>query len=200
MRSIAKADLSLQRFEERLSRYRPSEVRLLTPERAAVAVLLRFERAAPDVLLMRRVARADDRWSGHVSFPGGRAEPGDASLLDTAVREAREEVGLDLVASARPLGRLDGIRAIARGRFLPMSITPFVFLQTRAEEPTLGEEAARTFWLPLDRVVAGDLDDRHVVRFGPVSRAFRCWRFGDDVVWGLTYRMIRNLLSVVGAA
>jgi hypothetical protein len=48
-----------------------------------------------------------DPWSGHVAFPGGRAEPGDASPWHTAARETWEETGLDLLAAGRLLGTLD---------------------------------------------------------------------------------------------
>ncbi|MDD9892235.1 MAG: NUDIX domain-containing protein, partial [Gammaproteobacteria bacterium] len=61
--------------------------------RSAVCVLLREHEAQNEVLLMRRAIREGDPWSGHVSFPGGRMDPEDASALATAKRELREEVG-----------------------------------------------------------------------------------------------------------
>ena len=59
---------------------------------AAVAVIV-----APDpdaVLLIRRAERSGDPWSGHIGLPGGRLDPADQSLRDTALRETREETGL----------------------------------------------------------------------------------------------------------
>ncbi len=190
-------DLSLARIERRLAAHRArSPSRVLTPKRAAVAALLRYEREAPDVLLMQRATRSGDRWSGQISFPGGREEDHDEDLLATAVRETREEVGVDLASSARLLGRTDAVRAIARGKVLPMSITPFVFVETAPSQLALNHEAVAAFWFPLGRAASGELDDTYEYRAGPVHLSLPCWRFEDRVVWGLTHRMLRSLIEL----
>lgn len=191
-------DWSADAIERRLIDYRAQDPSpLLTPRRAAVAALLRFDRRAPEVLLMRRAVHETDRWSGHVSLPGGREEPGDADLVATAVRETREEVGIDLARAGRLVGRIDGVRAVAKGQLLPMSITPYVFEQVQPVEPVLGPEATETFWLPLDRAANGELDGVFAYRSGPLSLDLPCWRYEDRVVWGLTYQMLRDLIRVV---
>jgi 8-oxo-dGTP pyrophosphatase MutT (NUDIX family) len=80
-----------------------------TPRRAAVALVLRVPvgAAGPELLLVKRAEYPGDPWSGHVAFPGGRAEPDDASPWHTAARETWEETGLDLLAAGRLLGTLD---------------------------------------------------------------------------------------------
>jgi 8-oxo-dGTP pyrophosphatase MutT (NUDIX family) len=191
-------DLSLERFEARLASHQPGDPILALPgRRAAVAAVLRFDRGPAEVLLMKRATRDDDRWSGQVSMPGGRHDDRDPDLVATAIRETREEVGLDL-ARARLLGRLDGVQAIARGKALPMTITPFVFAQEEAQAPVLGDEAAAAFWLPLDRAASGALDDTYRWHLGPVPVPMPCWRWDGFVVWGLTYRMLDGLLTLVG--
>jgi 8-oxo-dGTP pyrophosphatase MutT (NUDIX family) len=170
---------------------------LVAPKGAAVAAILRFVDDRAEVLLMKRASRGNDRWSGQVSFPGGREEPDDPDLLATAVRETREEVGLALNDCARLIGRLDMVRAIGQGRFLPMAITPYVFLQTRDDPMTLNDEAELTFWLPLDQVVSGDLAGTHEYKMGPIPMHFPCWNYSGQVVWGLTYKMIEALLDIV---
>jgi 8-oxo-dGTP pyrophosphatase MutT (NUDIX family) len=189
--------LSLARIAARVAPYRPEPVPPGRPQRAAVAALLRFPRGGAEVLLMQRAEHPEDRWSGHVSFPGGRWDGGDADLRATVVRETREEVGIDLDASARLLGVLQPLRAIARGRFLPMTITPFVFEQVREQGLVLNAEATGAFWLPLDAARRGALDDRYEYRLGPLPLTFPCWRYQGHVVWGLTYQMLHDLFRVV---
>jgi 8-oxo-dGTP pyrophosphatase MutT (NUDIX family) len=195
---VPEADLSLPRFVARLEPYRPGPpLRRSRMQRAAVAALLRFPRGAAEVLLMQRAEHPEDRWSGHVSFPGGRWDEGDVDLRATVVRETREEVGIDLESSARLLGALSPIRAVARGRILPMTIAPFVFHQQVEQDIVLSAEATDWFWLPLDEVQRGALDDRYEYRLGPLPLTFPCWRYQGHVIWGLTFQMLRNLLRTV---
>lgn len=158
---------------------------------AAVACIFH---AADDlrVLLMRRAAREGDRWSGQVSFPGGHAEERDADLGDTAMRETREEVGVRLDRT-RLLGRLPTRRAKARGRPVRTAITPFVFRLEAPPPLVLGPEAAHAFWFPLERAANGDLDDELLLPAGGGQVRLPAWRFESDLVWGLTYEMLREL-------
>jgi 8-oxo-dGTP pyrophosphatase MutT (NUDIX family) len=168
------------------------------PRRAAVAAVLRRAARLPEVLLMTRVEHELDPWSGHVSFPGGTRSVEDRDLLQTAVRETREEVGLDLSRSARLLCQLAPVPAIARGRRLSMDITPFVFRLDRSPRFSLNEEAHEVFWLPLEQVVSGALDGSYEWSDGRQVRRLACWRFEGRIIWGLTHRMIGDLLAVFG--
>ena len=170
---------------------------LLVKDRAAVAAVLRFSEGAPEVLLMQRAVREGDRWSGHVSFPGGRAQESDPDLLATAVRETLEEVGLDLREDATLLGRLDGLQAVARGRLLPMSITPYVFVLERERPFTLSDEAESVFWLPLRAAAAGELDATYEWKSGPISLPLPAWHWQERTVWGLTFQMLMSLVELV---
>ena len=85
------------------------------------------------------------RGRGTWASPGGAAEPGDADLAATAVRETLEETGLDLARDGERLGALDEVTALARGRPVDLVIAPFVFRLRRrldgAPEPRGGEPA-----------------------------------------------------------
>src|SRR5436305_6313309 len=91
-------------------RLRPRLAPTTTARSAAVLVLL-FPGADADarVVLTERLTY-DGHHSGEVSFPGGKAEPGDVDAAATALREAAEEIGLDgSAADVRVVGRLDEV-------------------------------------------------------------------------------------------
>jgi 8-oxo-dGTP pyrophosphatase MutT (NUDIX family) len=166
-------------------------------QRAAVALILRLGPTGGEALLMKRSEHEGDPWSGHISLPGGRFEDHDRELLTTATRETHEELGVDLRRSCRLLGALPSTYAGSRGKLLPLAVTPFVFLEELAIAPTRSREAQATFWLPLDEARRGDLDQDFVYTGVDPPLTFPSWRYRDHVVWGLTYKILRNFLDVV---
>lgn len=168
-------------------------------KRAAVAVVLRpgSTGGSPDLLLMRRADHPRDPWSGQVSLPGGRHEEVDPDLVATAKRETLEEVGVDLDAHGSLLGSLRPMRARARGRVVPMEVAPFVFGLDAPVTPVAGEEASEVFWLPLEPVLLGELDHPFDYRQGEIRRELPSWRYEGRVVWGMTHRIVTDLLGIL---
>jgi 8-oxo-dGTP pyrophosphatase MutT (NUDIX family) len=166
--------------------------------RAAVAVIVRDGEAGLEILFIRRADHPDDPWSGQMAFPGGRAEPGDADLLATAVRETLEETGIDLARAADALGPLDEVRAMARMRPMDLAITPFVFRLRAPVTPTLSDEVRSLHWLALDDLVRPDLRSTMDYAHRDGVLRFPCLRVQDLVIWGLTYRMFLGLLERMG--
>jgi 8-oxo-dGTP pyrophosphatase MutT (NUDIX family) len=160
--------------------------------RAAVAVLLHDEPAGPRVLLMKRTERAGDPWSGHISLPGGRFDAHDADLLETAIRETREELGIEL-AGARLLGNLPTLSPLSAGP-IGVEVTPFVFVTHEPVEPQLSAEAAAAFWLPIETAMSGALDETY--KYPGTDRAFPSWRYEGHVIWGLTFRILAELAAL----
>jgi 8-oxo-dGTP pyrophosphatase MutT (NUDIX family) len=158
--------------------------------RAAVAVVL-HETPAPRVLLMKRAERDGDPWSGHISLPGGRFEPPDDSLLTTAIRESREELAIEL-SGVRLLGPMRALHPFASGP-AGIEVTPFVFATEHALAPQCGPEAMSAFWLPLDQAAEGALDATYV--YPGTDRAFPSWRYEGHVIWGLTWRILGDVLA-----
>ncbi len=159
--------------------------------RAAVAAVLHDEPAGPHVLLMKRVERPGDPWSGHISLPGGGYDPSDASLLETAIRETREELGIEL-AGARVLGSLPALHPRMSGPY-GIEVTPFVFATEAAPEAVCGPEAACAFWLPLPLAASGSLDGTYT--YPSTEATFPSWRYDGHVIWGLTWRILGELLA-----
>jgi 8-oxo-dGTP pyrophosphatase MutT (NUDIX family) len=167
--------------------------------RAAVALVLREgETGSLELLFIRRAEHDLDPWSGHVGFPGGRAEPGDAGLEATAVRETLEETGLDLARDGERLGALDEVRALARGRPVDLVIAPFIFRLRRLLDGARSGEVVSLHWLPLERLLAPETQSTTQVEHEGAMLELPCLRIDGLVIWGLTYRMFENLVHLSG--
>lgn len=160
-------------------------------KRAAVAVVLHDELPGPRVLLMKRVDRLDDPWSGHISLPGGRHDVRDPDLLATAIRETHEELGIEL-AGTRLVGSLPVLHPYTSGPS-GVEVTPFVFVTHVAVEPQLGPEAAAAFWLPVELAASGALDAQY--SYPGTDKTFPSWQYESFTIWGLTWRILRDLLE-----
>tara|TARA_R110002096_G_scaffold435826_2_gene663586 strand:- start:122420 stop:122866 length:447 start_codon:yes stop_codon:yes gene_type:complete len=143
---------------------------------------------------MRRPIHERDRWSGQVCLPGGKAEDIDVDSVATARRETHEELGVALHECSDYVGALDDVQAMAKGRPLSTVITPHVFAQVREPKIILSVEAEHAFWLPLGRAASGELDSEYEYGFGTSKIYLPCWRYQEEVVWGLTHKMLRALL------
>ena len=164
---------------------------------AAVALVFRgttIEDA--ELLFIRRALRAGDPWSGHVAFPGGRRDAADATLEVTARRETREELALDLDRDAALIGVLDDLRP--RSAALPsIAVRPFVFVLTRDVALTPNEEVHSTFWMAVRDLRDPARATEHVFERAGARLRFPAYRSGDDdIVWGMTERIVTQLLAV----
>ena len=160
---------------------------------AAVLVPL-FERdGALNAVFTRR--RADLRnHAGQISFPGGRPDGSDSDLAATALREAREEIGLD-PDSVRLLGALQPTPTIAT-QFL---IYPFVGLIEAGQGWTLSpREVDEVLELSLRELREG-YERRPITRRGLTFRT-DAYVVGDHVIWGATARILADLFERLDAA
>jgi len=192
------ADVDLSSLQRALEAREP-QVIAEAKTRAAVATVLRPGEAGPEVLLIRRAEHPEDPWSGHMAFPGGRKDPEDADLLATAVRETREELGLDLGAGAHAklFGRLDDTEAIARARRVGMVISQFVFEVGDLPPLTPNREVAEALWAPIGPMIArSTATTKHYVYEGQ-ELELPAFDVEGRVVWGLTYYMLERLFSLL---
>ena len=156
---------------------------------SAVLVVLAEGRDGPEVLLTRR-SLAMRTHSGEVSFPGGRVDPGESST-QAALREAREEVGLD-----ESMVQVHGELAHIHTWVSPSYIVPKV--ATAAERFELSAqtiEVERVLWVPLsDFTKPGTYRSE---RWGdrPSDFVLHFFELDDETVWGATARILVDLLT-----
>ncbi len=162
-----------------------------TREAAVAAVLYGPDPAHLDLLFIRRADVDGDPWSGHVAFPGGRREDHDASLLDTAIRETQEELGLDLTG-ADHLGSLDEIGPVSQRK--PLVVQPHVFHLPELPELRPNREVATVHRLSLAHLLANE--GRGSMPFEWNGQAMKLARvdFDDVRLWGMTLRIVDDLL------
>ncbi|MDX1587368.1 MAG: CoA pyrophosphatase [Oleiphilaceae bacterium] len=165
--------------------------------RAAVALIYRpTEEGGMELLFIQRSHREGDPWSGHMAFPGGRLERWDHSSRHTAMRETREETGLDLFRYGRYQARLSDLLTRQHSRWRPMVVTPHVFEWTGPEVLSFNHEVQRRVWVPLSYLAdpANQSTMRWSTRLGELKMP--CCRYQGYCIWGLSYSMLRELLVV----
>lgn len=150
-------------------------------------------RPGPDLLFIRRSTRDGDPWSGHMAFPGGRQDPGDDTLLHTAMRETQEEVGIDL-GGAEHIGRVDDLPTPAQ---VPIRLVIAGFAFSLDHDPVVetNYEVADVHWFSLERLM--NREGRGTFERTRFDRnyTFPCLRLDGTMIWGLTLRILDNTLD-----
>lgn len=169
--------------------------------RAAVAAILResaVDKSDIEMLFIRRAERQGDPWSGHVALPGGHVEAQDKNLAQTAIRETREEINLDLKKNGRLLGPLQTTEPqLKGGKRVGTMVASFVFSVTGEHKFTLSDEVDSAFWMSLHDLLADERRTSVCVKIGGEDRHFPALDLNGPVLWGMTYRMLSELLSIL---
>jgi 8-oxo-dGTP pyrophosphatase MutT (NUDIX family) len=176
------------------------------PARAAVAIVLRAtpSHQSPvtshelEVLLILRAQREGDPWSGQIALPGGRRDPSDATLQDTAVRETLEETGIDLAAHGLVLGTLDELRP-RTPHLPPIIVTPFVAVVPAELTLEISDELSDAFWAPWSTFADPAIVDERTVQVRGAEWKVSSYQVGERVIWGMTERMLRQLAGRISA-
>jgi 8-oxo-dGTP pyrophosphatase MutT (NUDIX family) len=191
-------DLRISRLEAELRSRSPTEVEDAIARRAAVAILIRNgEGDQPEMFFIQRAEYEGDPWSGHIAFPGGREEPEDESLFETALRETFEETGIDLRDRSELLGVLDDLRP-RTVRLPAVVVRPFVFLVSDVAEPVLSSEVAGAFWVPLSILLDRSVWRDARVKAGDAEISRFAFHHEGYVVWGMTEKILSGLLGLLG--
>jgi 8-oxo-dGTP pyrophosphatase MutT (NUDIX family) len=154
------------------------------PKPAGVLVPIVNRPAGLQLLFTQRTAHLANH-PGQISFPGGRAEAGDASIIQTALREAEEEVGLP-AAAVSVLGRLADYETVTGYRVTPVvgwieppiAVTPDPF------------EVAEVFEVPLEFLLDPANQQQHFRMLGDTRREYWALPWRDRYIWGATAAML----------
>lgn len=188
----------LEGIRRRLATRQPARVDDPRVARAAVAMVLYGTRSDVELLLIQRAVRDDDPWSGHMAFPGGRRHPDDVDIIDTAVRETREEVGIDLRVHGEVIGHLDELRAMARHRPVDLVISPVVcVLSAQVPLALAAQEVESAVWVPLSFLHSPAARGSYRRTLDGIESEFPAYQYGRYTIWGLTYRILEGFLDLI---
>ena len=152
---------------------------------------------ATEMLMIRRATREGDPWSGHMGFPGGRKDPGDMSNLACALRETREEVGVDLGEWGKPLGELSDVNTGWRKDRPELLVTPFVFEVGDLPDLTPNHEVDDIVWVPLHFLL--DERNRKPLEWEWQGKKMETdsFLFATYRIWGLSLMMIDEMMGLL---
>lgn len=174
----------IPQLRDRLRTYRPS------PGRVDAAVLIPVtDEPVPHIILTRRASHMSSH-AGEVAFPGGKRDATDASIIATALRESREEIGLP-EDRVEVIGELDAFTSKVGLRVQP------IIGMVSADEALVPspEEIESIFRVPVAFFLEGHVSYTHRFRFMGQEITVPSFNYGDYVIWGLTAFMIVDLMK-----
>jgi len=194
LESLHPAQIGQRLTESQVTTYAVGQAR-----HAAVALIL--EPCGDDwsVLFIERAHRDGDPWSGQIAFPGGRREKHDLNEEAVALRETEEEIGVTIDAS-QCIGRLDDLKGRHGGTSEGMVISCFVYAIDHLADVFNNYEVANVVRLPMSHLLSHQnyvtvaWREKNEMRYPGVGFGERDSR----VVWGLTYRFLRQFFDRLG--
>jgi len=145
----------------------------------------------PHILLTVR-SRSVPLHSGQISFPGGASESRDKDLVETALRECREEIGVK-VERQKVIGQLDPVYTLT-SRY---TVTPFVaFLEEQPATKLNPAEIDSVLEIPVAELLKPEGFREEIVKLDgiPTRQYFYIWR--NHTIWGATARILRRFLKI----
>jgi 8-oxo-dGTP pyrophosphatase MutT (NUDIX family) len=157
------------------------------PIRPAAVLIPVVDHPQPTVLLTQRSAHLNDH-AGQISFPGGKIDATDASPLDTALREAEEEIGLGR-EFVDPIGYLDLYGTSFGFRILPTLARVRPGFKLRVNHAEVDD----AFEVPLSFLMDPANHQVHSREFRGMERSYYAMPFAEHYIWGATAGILRVL-------
>ena len=160
---------------------------------AVVAILLWNEPGRGlQTLLVQRVEREGDPWSGQIGLPGGRVKQATETPRTALHREVEEEVGIKLEEVGVELGSLSVGHPMRR---MEMQVQPWVYGLKVKPRVSIGSEIAGSFWANLADLPSKKKMSEITIRNQPWN--VESFMVEGKVVWGFTYRVLTELLPIL---
>ena len=164
-------------------------------EQSAVSLILKphQETGGPEIVFIKRAERSDDPWSGHMAFPGGRRHREDQSIVQTAIRETYEEIGLQL-SGHEALGAM----AAYSPKVSPgLSVHPHLFFIHDVPSLKLdSKEVEEVHWVPVEQAFDSSAFTQRPHTFRGMTLSLPSFSFDikDRHIWGVTYVIFLDFL------
>ncbi len=153
------------------------------------AVLVIIYGSEPTIVMTER-PKTMNQHAGEISFPGGTWKEDDNDLLETALRETEEEIGLR-VSRDQVIGQLRPVTTLNSG----YTITPFVSLMNKVPKLTPNSEIEKILhipMLPLLETLENDIDPAH-----KLIQEMYIFTYQNKIVWGASARMLKQMVNIL---
>jgi|TARA_Y100000590_G_scaffold224005_1_gene253358 8-oxo-dGTP pyrophosphatase MutT (NUDIX family) len=155
----------------------------LSKEYASVAMLIYQDK---ELVLIKRSEELPTH-KGHIAFPGGKKESGDESIVDTAIREACEELLLER-ESIIPFGMLEPIDTVE----YKFEVYPILCKLEKKPNSFNTSEVQEVYFVPLE-----DLQNENNWLFRGHYDTDWIFEIRDEILWGATAKMVRRMFNII---
>ena len=176
--------MSLEKIRDSLS----SQINPILPNygktKLASVLILIFEESSSILMIKKPITM--NQHGGEIAFPGGKISDEDGDLLDTAIRETREETGISVTRN-QIIGQLKPVTTLNSG----FTILPFVCILNKVNDLTPNSEVEEFLEIPLLQLLqtlSNDKDPEH----NSIQEMYT-FTFQDHVIWGASARMLKQI-------
>ena len=153
------------------------------------SVLIIIFESSPKILMIKKPITMNYH-GGEIAFPGGKISKEDDDLLDTAIRETKEETGITIFRK-QIIGQLKPVTTLNSG----FTILPFICIIDEINELTPNSEVEEFLEIPLApflQTLANDSDPKH----NSIQEMY-VLTFNDEIIWGASARMIKQITEKI---
>lgn len=161
---------------------------------SSVLLILSQNKGEFGINFIKRASFQGDAFSGHVAFPGGKRKKSDKSALDTAIRETKEEIGINILDYGEIVGSLDTVRPFTQS-VSHFVVKPFVSILNDDVSFKKNYEVEDIFWVSIKHLVDDkNRTTREKIRDG-VKIYDYVFNYDNYIIWGLTGRILNQFFE-----